>query len=117
VNECDLPARVRQVCAQSLKPPSAGDTPSRHAFLYEAGREDLSLARLAEAHQDAVAILQEAGRTPEPEALYGVWASEGPKAGVALSADGPASLPLDGTRNFASGAGIVDRALGDSRRP
>ena len=39
------------------------------------GRADLSLARVAEAHTDAIAILAEAGRVPLDGALYGVWAS------------------------------------------
>jgi predicted permease len=44
--------------------------------LCELGREDLALARLVEAHTDAVAILAEASRAPVPGCLYGVWAAE-----------------------------------------
>ena len=74
------------------------------------GREDLSLARLAEAHFDAVAILAEAGRTPEPGVAYGVWASEKPGQAVLLSGKADA-LTISGSKLFCSGAGIVDRAL------
>ena len=37
--------------------PGAGETPARHRALYEVSRTDLSLARLVEAHTDAVAII------------------------------------------------------------
>ena len=70
------------------------------------GREDLSLARLAEAHFDAVAILAEAGKKAVPGALYGVWAAERPGREVLLE-----SGEIRGEKMFLSGAGIVDRAL------
>ena len=44
--------------------PAGGDTAGRLQRLAEIGKEDLSLARLAEAHFDAVAILAEAGFRP-----------------------------------------------------
>ena len=100
-----------------MKAVAGGDTASRHLSLYETGREDLSLARLAEAHHDAVAILEEAGREPEPGALYGVWAAESPHAAVKLSGDGRSGLQLDGTKSFASGAGLLDRALVTASAP
>ena len=55
--------------------PGNGQTAARWATLAWLGRQDLCLARLAEGHADAVAILAEAGRAPVPRALYGVWAS------------------------------------------
>jgi hypothetical protein len=76
----------------------------------EIGRDDLALARLAEAHWDAVAILAEAGRRPQPGKLYGVWASE--KPGEALELRSSASgITVRGSKMFCSGAGLVDRAL------
>lgn len=105
-----LLARLREVCGETLPLPAGGETATRHARLTELGREDLSLARLAEAHFDAVAILAEAGRVPEPGAVYGVWASEKPGEAVRLTTtDGAGSV--SGTKQFCSGAGIVDRAL------
>ncbi len=68
--------------------------------------EDTSLAKLAEAHWDAVAILQEAGRASEPGKLYAVWASEIPGHPLVLR-DGR----LSGQKAFCSGFGLVDRAL------
>lgn len=79
----------------------------RHKRLLEMARQDLSLARLAEAHWDAVAILHEAARTPKPDAIYGVWASEIPGASLVLSA----GYRLSGAKAFCSGAQLVDRAL------
>jgi alkylation response protein AidB-like acyl-CoA dehydrogenase len=76
----------------------------------ELGREDLSLARLAEAHFDAVSILAEAGRTATPGAVYGVWASEAPGSIVTLSRT-QSGDSISGSKMFSSGAGIIDRAL------
>ncbi len=76
----------------------------------EVGREDLSVARLAEAHWDAVAILAEAGHTPVPRSLYGVWASEIPGKALSMRPCGGSSR-IYGTKMFCSGAGLVDRAL------
>jgi hypothetical protein len=82
----------------------------------EIGRLDLSLARLAEAHWDAVAILADAGRKPEPNAVYGVWASDIPGNGVELSHAGD-SFCMSGTKMFCSGATLVDRALVTVAKP
>jgi alkylation response protein AidB-like acyl-CoA dehydrogenase len=90
--------------------PGRGNTSERHQALAEFGREDLSLARLAEAHVDAVAILAEAGRHARTGALYGVWASELPGQSLSLER-GPSHLVLNGQKNFCTGAGIIDVAL------
>lgn len=90
--------------------PGRGSTPERHKALAEFGRADLSLARLAEAHVDAVAILAEAGRQAQSDALYGVWASEIPDRPLLLEQDGT-GLRLNGEKHFCTGAGLVDRAL------
>ncbi len=101
-----LQERLRAVCEESLPLPGGGRTPERHARLFETALEDLSLAKLAEAHWDALAILAEAGRPPEPGALYGVWASEVPGRPLHLQ-----NGHLSGTKSFCSGAGLLDRAL------
>ncbi len=103
-------ARVREVCAEPLPLPAGGHTTQRHLRLLEIAREDLSLARLAEAHFDAIAILAEAGRAPIPAALYGVWASELPGKSLTLT-ETPSGLLINGTKMFCSGAGLIDRAL------
>jgi alkylation response protein AidB-like acyl-CoA dehydrogenase len=98
VGELDLPV------------PAGGATARRWAALAGWGRRGLSLARLAEGHVDAVAILAEAGRAPVPGALYGVWASRSGGAAVRVEQQGEARV-LRGTMRFCSGARIVDRAL------
>jgi len=90
--------------------PGAGQTARRWAALADWGGRDLSLARLAEGHVDALAILAEAGRAPVPGALYGVWASRSGGAAVRLEPRG-ATRVLAGTMRFCSGARVLDRAL------
>jgi alkylation response protein AidB-like acyl-CoA dehydrogenase len=103
-----LIARLRSSVEDPMPLPGAGQTFLRHRRLMELGREDLSLARLAEAHWDAVAILAEAGRLSAPHAIYGVWASETPGSGLQLDAgDGI----IKGSKMFCSGAELIDRAL------
>ncbi len=85
--------------------PGSGETPRRHRELAEIARDSLELGRLVEAHADALAILHEAGRDPKPQALYGVWASEG-RTGLKLSEG-----KLSGQKGFCTGAGVVDCAL------
>ena len=104
--------RLRQLCVQGeleLPAPGAGRTGLRHARLMEFGREDLSLARLAEAHLDAVAIIQESGHT-RPPGLYGVWAAETRADGLNLECSGGRAT-LTGSKMFCTGAGLIDRAL------
>lgn len=94
-----------------LPPPGGGRTRARWDALAGWGRRDLALARLAEGHTDATAILAEAGRVPEPDALYGVWAARSGGTGARLVSSGGGRPALDGTVRFCSGARIVDRAL------
>ncbi len=105
-----LESRFATLCQEDLPLPGGGNTAHRHRRIFAIGREDLSLAKLAEAHWDAVAILREAGLQPAPDARYAVWASE--IAGQELQfGSGPNGHVLTGTKQFCSGAGLVDRAL------
>lgn len=106
----ELFARFTEVCREAIPAPGSGRTPERHSRIFAAGREDLSLAKLAEAHWDAVAILQEAGLPTAEGARYAVWASEIPGRELQLHARGDGQL-LTGRKEFCSGAGLVDRAL------
>lgn len=110
MNRNALLERFRSVAAEDIPLPGKGQTAVRHCRLMEVGREELSLARLAEAHWDAIAILAEADRKPEPGALYGVWASEIPGQAVTFT-ENNGSLILSGTKMFCSGGGLIDRAL------
>ena len=102
----DLTTELRRIACQSIPLPGAGETPQRHRRLTEVARQDLTLAKLAEAHWDAVAILAEADRIPAPGALYAVWASQNLKLPLTLT-DGR----LNGNKQFASGASLVTHAL------
>lgn len=106
----ELQERLADIKYQRLPLPAGGDTAARHERLFEIGHEDLSLAKLAEAHWDAVAILQEAGREPADGALYAVWASEIPGQSLSLR-ETALGFAVSGVKQFCSGAGLVDRAL------
>jgi hypothetical protein len=93
-----------------LPRPGAGRTAERWASLAAWGARDLSLARLAEGHVDAIAILTEAARAPVPGALYGVWASRSGGATVRVEPRGDGAV-LQGAMRFCSGARLLDRAL------
>jgi alkylation response protein AidB-like acyl-CoA dehydrogenase len=101
----ELLAKLAADGAMDLPLPGRGDTWRRWSALRDWGRQDLVLARLAEGHTDALAILAEAGRTPVPDALYGVWAA---RSGPGLRLRGGR---LTGTLRFCSGANDLDRAL------
>ncbi len=109
----DLVARVRRLRSEgalTLPFPGGGATTARHLALMQTGRADLAVARLAEAHTDAIAILAEQGRTPAIDGVYGVWASDGPQSRLAAAgtADG---WSVSGLKQYCSGAGIIDAAL------
>jgi alkylation response protein AidB-like acyl-CoA dehydrogenase len=79
--------------------------------LAEWGRQDLSLARIAEAHTDAIAILREARAEPKLSAIYGVWASDGPHSQVTAKMLEGGDVRVCGTKQYCSGSSIVDAAL------
>ena len=94
----------------SLPHPGDGDTIGRWATLTNWGRWDLPLARLAEGHVDAVAILRELGGRPRPDARYGVWAARPGGVGACL-VGAAGTRRLTGTVRFCSGSRDLDRAL------
>jgi hypothetical protein len=106
----ELKARLVAIVSQELPLPGGGRTAERFSLIADTAREDLSLAKLAEAHWDAVAILAEAGRAPEPDMLYAVWASEIPGQSLRLERT-TEGYQLSGSKPFCSGIGMVDRAL------
>jgi hypothetical protein len=99
---------LRSSLDQPMPIPGSGQTAARHRALLAIGRENLSLARLAEAHWDAVAILSEAGRFPKPGAIYGVWASEIPGCPLQLDLE---KQVISGAKMFCGGGSLIDRAL------
>jgi alkylation response protein AidB-like acyl-CoA dehydrogenase len=94
-----------------LPAPGAGATAERHRALYQFGRDDLSVARLAEAHLDALAILAEAGAASMSGSLYGVWASDGPHSRLSGERGADGSMSMNGAKLYCSGAPILDAAL------
>ncbi len=73
-------------------------------------------ARIAEAHVDAVAILDElGGKPPDSGQLWGVWAAESPDAVVTATKVGGGAVTLSGTKVWCSGAGFCTHALVTAR--
>lgn len=117
VTTLETELRRRAIAGQlALPEPGNGQTPQRWTALAALGRTDLALARLAEGHADALAILAEAGRVPAPDALHGVWAAKAGGTGAVIE-QGSAGLRLSGTVRFCSGASVLDRALVAARGP
>ena len=102
--------RMQQAGALDLPVPGSGGTTNRWLELLGWGRDDLPLARLAEGHTDALAILTEAGAAAAPGALYGVWAARSGGTGAEL-VGAAGERRLRGTVRFCSGAHLLDRAL------
>jgi hypothetical protein len=90
--------------------PGSGDTWTRFRALADLGSRDLSLARLAEGHLDALAIVAEAGyRLVPSHARLGVWAA-GPRPTLtARRISG--GWRLHGLRRWCSGAPSLTHAL------
>ncbi|MDQ2726639.1 MAG: acyl-CoA dehydrogenase [Actinomycetota bacterium] len=89
--------------------PGRGRTWPRMELLADVAGGDLSVGRLIEGHLDALAILDELGRSPTGPGVYGVWAARRPGELVA-SPDGDGWW-LQGAKPFCSGAGLLSRAL------
>ncbi|WP_406141872.1 acyl-CoA dehydrogenase [Streptomyces sp. NBC_01089] len=97
--------------ALQLPPPGGGRTADRFRALAELGREDLTLARLAEGHVDAIAILDEIeGSRPDEGERWGVWAAQPPGPGLTATPSG-GGWRLDGVKPYCSGAHTCTRAL------
>jgi len=91
--------------------PGSGATRERWAAFADLAEEDLSLARLAEGHADAVAILAELGGAPPlPGSRWGVWAANPPGPNVTASLRDGTWL-LRGTKRYCSGARCCTHAL------
>ena len=100
--------------ALDLPLPGGGSTLQRWQALAELAAADLSLARLAEGHADAVAILAElaapGGAAVAPLEIWGVWAAE-PPGGQIHAVRHTDGWRLTGRKSWCSGAGLIDRAL------
>lgn len=99
--------RQRLLQAQSLPLPGQGHTLDRWRALAALGHEDLCLAKVLEAHYDAIAILHELGSPAMDSQLLAVWAAEGPACTVRADSAGQ----LQGDKPWCSGSDMVDGAL------
>lgn len=116
-------ALVQLVTAGVLAPPvmplpGSGATMERFEALAALASFDLVLARLAEGHADALAILAEAGRDAPVESspvLLGVWAA-GPPDGLRAREERCGYL-LEGAKSWCSGAGTLTHALVTAQLP
>jgi hypothetical protein len=102
----------------ALPRPAQGQTLLRWRVLAQVAACDLTLAKLYEAHADALAILAELGahdvpwaqqRGPVPS--WGVWAAEGADARLTGRYDAAGVLRLSGRKSWCSGADLVSHAL------
>ncbi len=92
-------------------PTPGSQTWTRWAALAGLAEEDLSLARLAEGHTDALAILAELGVSPPPAgSRWGVWAAQPPGPGLTARRAGD-GWRLDGIKPYCSGARACTDAL------
>ena len=89
--------------------PGNGETALRFSMLRTLGGQDLSLARLAEGHVDALAILEEADCRAPDGARLGVWAA-GPVDSLQAVSVG-SGWRLDGIRRWCSGTSELTHAL------
>jgi len=92
------------------------DTRTRFRCLVELGAHDLSLARLAQGHADALSVLHEAGREPVAKSVYGVWATRSHEQLLRAECTSEGWL-LHGELPNCAGINSVDRALILARLP
>lgn len=104
------------LAAQPALPfPGAGATLDRWRALAAIAARDVSLAKVLEAHHDALAILHELDAPPPPHGLWAVWASEPPQHVLRFDGDTDAGT-VTGSKAWCSGADLVTDALVTARR-
>jgi alkylation response protein AidB-like acyl-CoA dehydrogenase len=106
-----LAVRVARDCGAQLPLPGK-DTAARWSVLAAVSAINLTLGRILEAHSDALAILAEAGQTPDTASVWGVFAAEAPSARLEAGAvDDAGSTTLSGVKPWCSIAADLDEAL------
>ena len=104
----------------------SGETIHLLALLCELGRGNLSIGRIYEGHVNALQLIATIG-TPgqlaraamdahDRRLLFGIWNTEADD-GVSLTPVGAGRYRLAGAKTFASGAGVVARAVVTGRLP
>ena len=97
--------------AERLPLPGGGQTLERWRRLAAVARRDLSLAKLYEGHNDALAIQEELGCGPARAGAWGTWCAEPPHARLSMLPEGDGRLRLRGRKAWCSGAALLDHAL------
>ena len=110
--------RLAEAYGRLLPQPGAGQTAIRWAVLAAVAQRNLTVARVLEAHSDALAILGEAG-ADVPDGTWGVFAAEAPPQRLEAAGQGD-RLVLTGVKPWCSlaaqlDAGLVTALVGDDR--
>jgi alkylation response protein AidB-like acyl-CoA dehydrogenase len=108
-DDADAAVKLAGHYGRRLPQPGAGQTEQRWAVLAVAGERNLTVARVLEAHSDALAILAEAGE-PAPEGVWGVFAAEAAPHRLEASQRGGGTI-LTGVKPWCSLAAQLDAAL------
>lgn len=101
--------KLAECYGRLLPQPGRGLTAQRWAVLAAAGEHNLTVARVLEAHSDALAILAEAGE-PVPGGTWGVFAAEAAPHRLQASGHNGRTV-LTGVKPWCSLAGLLDAAL------
>ena len=96
--------------------PGEGRTIELWELLASLGAVDLTVARVVEAHLDAVSILRQAAPTEAADGVWGVFAAEAPDVSVDAVGD-EQGWRLTGTKPWCSVAGLLDSALITAHTP
>lgn len=110
---------LTQLANASFPLPGRGHTVERWRQLAELAGQDLSLAKLLEAHADAVAILNDL-HAPElyaPNQLWAVWAASDPRANLTARRDQAGRWLLSGQKAWCSGHDVATHALVTAQEP
>ena len=97
----------------TLPLPGRGDTLERWRQLAAFSAEDMALAKILEAHFDAIAILHDLGRVElvKPGSVWAVWAAGDPRLKLVATRQAGDVVRLDGGKPWCSGFDVCTHAL------
>ena len=107
--DVDVALKLAADYGRLLPQPGRGETAFRWAVLAAVGEHNLTVARVLEAHSDALAILNEAGAAT-PEGTWGVFAAEAAPHRLEAHGSG-ARVTLNGVKPWCSLAARLSSAL------
>lgn len=108
--DVDVAVKLAAEYGRLLPQPGHGETARRWAVLSAAGEHNLTVARVLEAHSDALAILAESGAAV-PEGTWGVFAAEAAPHRLEAYGDAGDGVRLTGVKPWCSLGGRLDAAL------